>query len=221
MFAWLQLYVDLIRYRALKINEAAVKVVEECCNEIKVLAPLETIAFKKSNERAFREGHESTSACWAPSPDSRHAAVLTEVRSKLLSRAEVEARFLEELADMSTFNGDVDRWMQSCFLRIRDALTIDIVIPEAVYESAAKIISKRLLAQPDALSVEAAEIQLEFPAEDDDVAWAQDIAYPFVVKLQTPATLTSSETIQSTCLDLDSPMAFTSSDVACNLCCLC
>jgi hypothetical protein len=186
----LQLYVDLICFRALKIKEAAVNIVEECCNEIIVAAPPDIFTFEEGREFSFREAHESTSACWAPTPGTRHAAVLTEVRSKLLSRAEVEARFLEELADLSTFGGNIDLWMQSCALRICDALSIEILIPEAVYESAAKMITSRLLAQPGAQCGDGpSKIELKVSAEDDGVAWTRNIAYPFVATLQTPAPL--------------------------------
>lgn len=160
---------------------------------------------------------------WAPTPDGLGAAVVAEVRVSLMSRAAVEARFVHEVAALgddaawptdadagwTPADGCGDQRMRAAALRVCDALTLNVVLPEAVYAEAALVLRARLCARPELTEVSTSvgwaspvqlhagghcgaggvRIILEQPGEDDGVAFTPDDAYPVAVQLHTPASL--------------------------------
>lgn len=218
------MYVDLICSRALKIQCEASRILEEVCQSLTVPAP----------DMACTTNTADISPCgpsWILTADGLGAAVSAEVRVSLLSRAAVEARFVHEVAALgddaawptittATMDGHGgvcgggfadggDQRMRAAALRVCDALTLNVVLPEAVYAAATMVVRARLCARPELTEVSTSvgwaspfqlhagghcgaggvRIILEQPGEDDGVAFTPDDAYPVAVQLHTPASL--------------------------------
>jgi hypothetical protein len=201
--------VDLICFRALKIKDAAFAMAEDVCQNLMVPAPA-----KSAKTLGVSESFPGPS--WAYTPDGQSAAVCAQLRCTVLSQAAVEARFTHEVAcigDDPLENESNDHRMREAALRVRDALTLSVVLPEAVYAPAAKALRARLIgrrpmvnevstvvgwASPVQLHSSSHSgsggvmVNLAMPGEDDGVAFTPDDAYPFVIELHTPSSLQAS-----------------------------
>ena len=199
---------DAIIFRALKIQKAATAIVDEVCDGIVVPAP--TVSDIMRESRANSAAAKPSAASWAPVPSGTHAVVVAEVRCSLLSRAAVDARLMQAMALLGCVDEEsrMQCDMQAAALSIRHGLIINIVLPEAVFAAAVKVVRSRLIARPEMREegrchdsspprrrsalrpLQALQFELELPAgEDTGVSFALEDAYPTVVAFHTANSL--------------------------------